>query len=239
MNNNLLTLKTRRGAQGVPKGTNLTLRGQRLESNAPMSQTGPEPAHPITIVLTIKARDQLLNHSHTGTWLLYGQYRDIILVRPDLPQNRDGSRPDDRTAPHAPGVLMKRPLWTTFVKEEVIDYYDGPRAFLKRDRNGQDYLVLWTDADHWTTQWLHLPLNPDNLRQVLTGAITIRQAIKEADFIFFVDEDPDGTPIQTVMTLPASIPAGHPMEEAMPQPGVTLSYPPQVADKWLADDPPQ
>ena len=237
MSNNLLALTTRRGAQGVPRGTNLTLRGQRLESNAPMSQIGPGPAHPVTIVLTIKARDQLLNHNHTGTWLLCGQYRDIILVRPDIPKNRDGSRPNDKTAPQAPGVLMKRPLWTTFVKEEMIDYYDGPRALLKRDRNGQDYLVLWTDADHWTTQWLHLPLNPDSLRKVLTGALTMHQAIKDADFVFFVDEAPDGKPIQTIMTVPALIPAGHRIEETLPQPGVTLSYPPEVAEEWLAGGP--
>ena len=95
MNNNLLALTTRRGAQGVPRGTNLTLRGQRLESNAPMSQIGPGPAHPITIVLTIKARDELLNHSHTGAWLLCGQYRRHH-TGPTRPPQKQGWKPPER-----------------------------------------------------------------------------------------------------------------------------------------------
>ena len=229
-----IAISTHGGAASVPRDTRLRLTGQRLESTAPRSQVGPGPLHPHTIVLTTTAIQKIRQHGHTGDWLLSGSYGSIILIRPHPAPGGNTPAPNPKAMPTPPGVLMQRPLWTTFQKESVISCYDGPRALLKKDRNGQDYLALWQDETPFAQRWLHIPLNPQALRETLAGALPLRQAIKNADFIFFVDEDSDGNPLRTVMTVPAYIPAHHPVREAFPRPEGAFSCPPQVADHWLS-----
>ena len=223
-----IALSTHGGATGVPKGTKLRLNGQRLESTARRSDVGPGPLHPHSIVLTRKSLEKVRNHGHTGEWTLTGGYQTIIMVAPDTPT--DQSSP--KGMPEVPGLVMQRPLWTTFTHELVIDYYDGPRAFLKMDANGQQYLVLWNDDTPWAQRWLHIPLSPQELQRVLAGAATVLETIHSRDFVFFVDEANNGAAIRTVMTLPAALSPNQPIAEGLPSPGITMKYKQDTLEEW-------
>ena len=235
MNNRPIGLTTIGGARGVPKDTRLRLTGQRLESTAPRSQVGPGPLHPHTIVLTKRSLEKIQAHDHTGDWLLTSSYGTIILVKAHAPPRQPAPQHTHQPRmPAPPGVATERPSWTTFVRELVIDYYDGPRALLKTDRGGQNYLVLWQDDTPTTSRWLHIPMSEDTLRQTLTGAVSLRQSIEQADFVFFQDQNNNGEPIRTVMTIPALLPDGHPVREALPDPGALMSHPLEQFEDWAA-----
>lgn len=231
MNTAPILLSTKSGAQGMPMDAKLTLTGQRLEGTACMSGAGPKPMRPAAILLTKTALDKIQRHGHNGAWLFYGHYGNMIIVKPQLSESQQAQGSDPRTMPTPPGVLMQRALWTTFVKEQPLDY-NGPFAMLKKDRNGQDYLALWQGQTPRNTRWLHIPMDPQALRQVLTGATAIREAIERADFVFFVDENSQSQPTQTVMTVPHMVPEDHPIREAFPKKGATFSAPQELAESW-------
>ena len=227
-----IALSTHGGDQGVPVGTKLRLVGQRLQSTAKRSETGPGPIHPNCIILTQKSLTKLRNHEHNGEWTLTGSHQTIIMVSPvtdSLSQNR---AENSKGMSEPPGVLMQKPLWTTFTQELMVDYYDGPRALLKLDANGQQYLALWNDETPCAERWLYIPLNTRNLRDLLTGAITIQDALNNRDFVFFVDTDRQGNPIRTMMTVPGTISAHHPAAATLPAETATLRVKEPVLHEW-------
>ena len=205
-------------ASGIPYQTRLRLNGQRMETITPTSEVSPVPARTHSIVLSNKSLNRLRQHEHTGDWILTAAHGTVILVKPHLPHRNIFPYPD--TMPVPPGVVMQRPNWTTFTREYTIDYYDGPRAILKEDRNGQTYLALWREDADQLSRWLHIPLSPEALRATLTGVLTLHSAIHQADFIFFADEEPDGAFRKTVMTVPDLIPPAHPILELLPLPRI-------------------
>ena len=137
--------------------------------------------------------------------------------------------------PELPGVRYCPANWTTFIHKIEIDYYDGPQAFLKRDDKGQHYLALWNDTYRDIQRWLHIPLDPTELRDVLTGGTPIRTTIENAEFFYVSDEDKDGSFTKTTMTwCKESIPgfnmqvaARHPHLHRVPETRSKLSQPPR------------
>ena len=218
-----IALSARALPADIPVDTILKLTGGNLESIAQASEASP----PLRIELTDRSLRRIMARSHSGDWTVAGSYGSTLILIPHT-----GAGPD---LPQPPGTLMERPAWTTFTKEKVIEYYDGPRAILRQDRNGQDYLCLWRESTPNTTRWLHIPLSPERLSQVLTGAQTIRDAFRDSNFVYFMDEDNDLNPVRTVMTLPSSVAWDHPIMESIPEAGVYLSLPPEVFREWQAD----
>ena len=222
-------------ADQIPRNTMFRLKGQRLESTATSSSVSPGPLHPHYLVLTKNSQTRLRDHQHKGQWILTASHGTIVLVKPAVPLGR--LFPYSDRMPTPPGVQMQRPHWTTFTRETIIDYHDGPRAILKEDRHGQTYLALWRQNLDHLSRWLHIPLNPADLKLALTGAVSIASIVYAAEFVFFVDQQPDGAYQRTTMTVPDLIPDGHPITDLIPAPGQCLSYPPQIADEWLRDRP--
>ena len=227
-----IALTTKNGPTRIPAGTVLTLQGTGLQATGDSPETGPEPAHPRIVSLTEKSVYRIANHPHQGPWTLSGSHGSVILLTPNNPEQQVLDSTEKAALPAPPGILMERPAWTTFVKDKMIDYYDGPRAFLKRDHNGQDYLVLWHDEAGTMTRWLHLPLNPSDLAKVLTGQTPIKEAIEQSDFIFLMDEDPTGTPVRTAMTVPSTVPKHHPTAQALPSQTATMQVDQTTLDDW-------
>ena len=136
--------------------------------------------------------------------------------------------------PALPGVRYCPANWTTFIHKIEIDYYDGPRAFLKRDDKGQNYLALWNDTCNDIQRWLHLPLNPTELREVLTGSTPIRAAIENAEFFYVSDEDKDSNFTQTTITwYKDTIPGFNMQVEGLPTRDATMNFPAYTVDQWL------
>lgn len=136
--------------------------------------------------------------------------------------------------PNLPGVRYIPAQWTTFTHEIQISYYDGPRAYIKHGANGQNYLAIWNDTYDDIQRWLHLPLKPEELKEVLTGNMPIRKAFKDAEFFYVSDEDSDGTFTRTSITwFKEDIPGFNMKVEGLPNENVTMNFPADVVKDWV------
>ena len=139
------------------------------------------------------------------------------------------------TMPPLPGARYHPAQFTDFTHEIEIDWYDGPRAYVKADNKGQHYLATWPDSDdnHW--RWIHIPLTPQEMSSVLTGATPLRTAIEEAKLFYVSDEASDGTFTRTnISSLTNPIPAFSNGLYGLPQHDATMNYPTETVQDLLA-----
>ena len=133
-----------------------------------------------------------------------------------------------------PGVKYIPADWTTFSHDIEVSTDDGPHARLKRDAKGQHYLALEVTGHGDTQRWAHLPLEPDKLREVLTGAVPARTEFEKAEIIYVSDQDIDGNFTHTSLTYLNDPIPGFIMEiEGLPEENAVMDIPESTVDRWI------
>lgn len=72
---------------------------------------------------------------------------------------------------------------------EVYHYFDGPRLFACANVSGQKFLVFWLGDEDGADKWLYVPVSDTRLREVRSGAISLRRACKDPEdgFVWVVE----------------------------------------------------
>ena len=107
--------------------------------------------------------------------------------------------------------------------DRVLEYYDGPRLLLQKSRAGQFYLAWWSDTDEITDRWIYLPLSESRLHAVLSGSISVVDALKDPEdgSLLVIDKDTATDEITNVVhTEFESVPSNR-----RPRPGSRLNIP--------------
>lgn len=113
--------------------------------------------------------------------------------------------------------------WDDFDYEQVLIYYDGPRLILQQSGLGQLYLSWWNDTDELIDRWICLPVSTDRLRTILSGSISVMDALREPEngALVVVDEDlSTGKVVNAVWTDIAHIP-----QDSLPSESSRLNMP--------------
>ena len=138
--------------------------------------------------------------------------------------------------PHMlPGITYQPANWTTFAHDIEIDPDHGQKGRLKSDVTGQHYLAFEVTRDQADTRRLvHLPLEPETLRDILTGALPVGTAFREAEFFYVSDQNNDGSLIRTSMTWLSEPLPGFIMEvEGLPKENAVMDVPETTVDRWM------
>lgn len=70
-------------------------------------------------------------------------------------------------------------------------YFDGPLLSLYKREDGQDVLFSWLDCDERKNRWSVFPVHREQLREYLSGNITLRSICQEADPVLVFDTGMD------------------------------------------------
>ena len=111
--------------------------------------------------------------------------------------------------PEIEGARISTFPWNAFVFKQVLEYYDGPRLLLQRSRAGQLYLAWWNDAEGAVDRWIYLPVGESRLHDILSGRLTVLDALRDPEDGSLVVVDVDvGTSavIQSIVTTAAALP---------------------------------
>ena len=111
--------------------------------------------------------------------------------------------------PEIEGARISNFPWNSFVFEQVLEYYDGPRLLLQRSRAGQLYLAWWNDAEGPVDRWTYLPVSESRLNDVLSGGLAVLDALRDPEDGCLVVVDVDvrtSEVIQSIVTTVAALP---------------------------------
>lgn len=86
---------------------------------------------------------------------------------------------------------LKNPQFSLEDLTHVTDliYFDGPLLSHFKSKTGGDYFYYWCDVDENYNRWLVFEV--ENLYQYLTGEVSLRELIEDANPIYIVDIDDD------------------------------------------------
>ena len=121
------------------------------------------------------------------------------------------------------GTQLPDAPWGEVVLDIVLDYYDGPRLLLRRNRSEQLFLAWWSDSHESIERWIYLPVSESRLRQILSGEIPSFDALHDPEdgFVYVIDTDiHTEANVQTIMTVASALP-----RDAMPLLGARLNIP--------------
>ena len=121
------------------------------------------------------------------------------------------------------GTSLPVTPWGEFTFSEILDYYDGPRIMLERDKKGGLYLIWWGDVDEDCERWVCLPLTKARLRAILSNEMLPLAAMEnpEDGYLLAVDIDlATDKPVRIIKTTAAALP-----QDALPRPEATLNIP--------------
>lgn len=131
--------------------------------------------------------------------------------------------------PQIDGVKVPPSFWNSMVFERVLEYYDGPRLLLQRSRAGQLYLAWWNDSEGPIDRWIYLPVSQFRLYEVLSGQLTVLEALSnpEDKDLLVTDVDIRGNEaLQSIATTVSALPG-----DSLPMEGVRLNIPvPALSD---------
>ena len=125
--------------------------------------------------------------------------------------------------PPIEGTGVPHSFWNSIVFERVLEYYDGPRLLLQRSKAGQLYLAWWNDSEGPIDRWIYLPVSQFRLHDVLSGQLTVLEALNDPEDGNLLVTDVDvreNEVIQAVATTASALP-----EDSLPLEGIRLDIP--------------
>lgn len=111
-----------------------------------------------------------------------------------------------------PSSMVEAP---PFELDQVLVEYDGPQIVTLRGADGL-YLGIASDEDDAFVRWIYAPLAVTELRALLEGSATLREAVQKPK-VYVVDVDHDGAPVHTW-----EYPGAQLRDDDLPAPGALL-----------------
>ena len=125
--------------------------------------------------------------------------------------------------PQIDGTRVPHSFWNSIVFEQVLEYYDGPRLLLQRSRAGQLYLAWWNDSEGPIDRWIYLPVSQFRLHEVLSGQLTVLEALndpEDGDLLVTDVDARENEVLQSIATTVSALP-----KDSLPLEGVRLDVP--------------
>ena len=125
--------------------------------------------------------------------------------------------------PQIDGTRVPHSFWNSIVFEQVLEYYDGPRLLLQRSRAGQLYLAWWNDSEGPIDRWIYLPVSQFRLHEVLSGQLTVLEALndpEDGDLLVTDVDVRENEVLQSLATTVSALP-----KDSLPLEGVRLDVP--------------